>query len=98
MIERFFRSLKEECIWQHHFKTFEEAKAAIEAWVTFYPHQALGYLSGAAPRRSHTTTRGLTQGGNYIEPLESLQRASLFVEQSTVRVGARVISCQMEIA
>jgi putative transposase len=58
MIERFFRSLKEECIWQHHFKTFEEAKAAIEAWVSFYntkrPHQALGYLSPAQHRAAHT--------------------------------------------
>jgi putative transposase len=54
MIERFFRSLKEECIWQHHFKTFEEAKAAIEAWVSFYntkrPHQALNYHSPAQHR------------------------------------------------
>ena len=23
MIERFFRSLKEECVWQHVFQTFE---------------------------------------------------------------------------
>jgi transposase InsO family protein len=41
-------------------KTFEEAKAAIEAWVTFYntkrSHQALNYCS-------HTTTRGLTHEG-----------------------------------
>ena len=49
MIERFFRSLKEECIWLTNFKTFAQAKAAIEEWVRFYnherPHQALGYRS-----------------------------------------------------
>ncbi|WP_138708178.1 integrase core domain-containing protein [Desulfocurvibacter africanus] len=27
LIERFFRSLKEECVWQRSFKSFEEARA-----------------------------------------------------------------------
>jgi putative transposase len=49
MIERFFRSLKEECVWQHNFSGFIEAQAAIGAWISWYnerrPHQALGYLS-----------------------------------------------------
>jgi putative transposase len=49
MIERFFRSLKEECIWQHTFENFAEAKMVITAWITWYnearPHQALGYRS-----------------------------------------------------
>ena len=49
MIERFFRSLKEECVWQHNFANFPEAKAAINNWIRWYndrrPHQALGYLS-----------------------------------------------------
>lgn len=49
MIERFFRSLKEECVWQQQFKTFAEAKRAITAWIRWYnterPHQALGYVS-----------------------------------------------------
>jgi putative transposase len=49
MIERFFRSLKEECTWQYNFETFEEAKRAITTWIRFYneerPHQSLGYLS-----------------------------------------------------
>lgn len=49
MIERFFRSLKEECIWLHNFEGLADAKAAILDWVAFYneqrPHQALGYLS-----------------------------------------------------
>ena len=49
MIERFFRSLKEECIWLHNFQGLEDAKAAIHIWIAFYnekrPHQALGYRS-----------------------------------------------------
>ena len=49
MIERFFRSLKEECTWLHNFETFDEAKKAINTWIQFYneerPHQSLGYLS-----------------------------------------------------
>ena len=49
MIERFFRSLKEECTWLHNFETFEEAKKTISTWIRFYneerPHQSLGYLS-----------------------------------------------------
>jgi transposase InsO family protein len=39
-------------------KTFEQAKAAIEVWVTFYntklPHQALNYRSPAQHRAAHT--------------------------------------------
>ena len=49
LVERFFRSLKEECVWQHRFQTFNQAQRAIESWLDWYngerPHQALGYLS-----------------------------------------------------
>jgi putative transposase len=49
IIERFFRSLKEECVWQHNFASFEEARQMINQWILWYnterPHQALGYLS-----------------------------------------------------
>ncbi|MEW6114213.1 MAG: IS3 family transposase [Thermodesulfobacteriota bacterium] len=49
LIERFFRSLKEECTWQHNFQSFEEARTVINHWIHFYneqrPHQSLGYLS-----------------------------------------------------
>jgi putative transposase len=49
MIERFFRSLKEECTWLHNFQSFDEAKRTISTWIRFYneqrPHQSLGYLS-----------------------------------------------------
>jgi putative transposase len=49
MIERFFRSLKEECVWQHTFPSFVEGRRAVRRWIGWYnegrPHQALGYLS-----------------------------------------------------
>jgi putative transposase len=49
VIERFFRSLKEECVWQHNFEGFSEARQAIRRWIEHYnqerPHQSLGYLS-----------------------------------------------------
>jgi putative transposase len=55
MIERFFRSLKEECVWQHSFPSFIEARRAVRRWIGWYnerrPHQALGYLS---PRQYRT--------------------------------------------
>lgn len=49
MIERFFRTLKEECIWQSSFKSRDEAFTVIAAWMDKYhkkrPHSALGYLT-----------------------------------------------------
>jgi len=49
MIERFFRSLKEECVWLRNFRSFEEARREISRWIHWYnegrPHQSLGYLS-----------------------------------------------------
>ncbi len=49
LIERFFRSLKEECVWQHRFRSYPEARARIARWIEWYnaerPHQALGYKS-----------------------------------------------------
>ena len=54
MIERFFRRLKEECVWQHTFQTCEVARRIIRDWVQWYnherPHQALGYRSSAQYR------------------------------------------------
>ena len=49
MIERFFRSLKEECVWQYQFTGFEDARRKIQHWMRWYnearPHQALQYRS-----------------------------------------------------
>ena len=36
LIERFFRSLKEECVWQHLFSSFAAARRAIAAWIRWY--------------------------------------------------------------
>jgi len=57
VIERFFRSLKEECVWQQKFYNFEEAKEAVDRWVERYnlerPHQSLGYLT---PQQYYAST------------------------------------------
>ena len=49
LIERFCRSLKEECVWQHLFPSFQEAQREVFRWIewcnTERPHQSLGYLS-----------------------------------------------------
>ncbi len=48
-------TLKLERIWQHRFETYEEAKAAITAWVKHYnetrPHSRLDYLPPVEWRR-----------------------------------------------
>lgn len=60
IVERFFRSFKEECVWQHTFQTFEEARRIIRDWVYWYnqerPHQALGYRS-PIQYRAHQATQ-----------------------------------------
>lgn len=57
LVERFFRSLKEECAWQHNFTDFASAKLAITNWIEWYnrgrPHQSLGYLSPQQYRLQH---------------------------------------------
>jgi len=50
MIERFFKTLKEECVWLHRFRSNRDhAFAVIAAWLERYdqgrPHSALGYLT-----------------------------------------------------
>jgi putative transposase len=46
--ESFMGTLKLECVWQHRFETYDEAKATITAWVRHYnesrPHSSLGYV------------------------------------------------------
>src|ERR1700723_3531993 len=55
--ERFFRSLKEECVWLHNFDSFTEARTAINKWIQWYnagrPHQSLGYRSPRQFRALH---------------------------------------------
>ena len=59
IIERFFRSLKEECVWQHVFQTFDDARRIIRDWMRWYneerPHQALGYRSPVQYRAQQLT-------------------------------------------
>lgn len=54
MIERFFKTLKEECVWVHRFENRDQAFAVIAAWLQHYhqarPHSALGYLTPAEYR------------------------------------------------
>ncbi len=49
IIERFFRTLKEECVWLHNFTDFTHARREVIAWIHRYntrrPHSALGYKS-----------------------------------------------------
>jgi len=49
LIERFFRSLKEECIWLYNFVSVHHAQRVIGEWIETYnnnrPHYALGKLS-----------------------------------------------------
>ncbi len=49
LIERFFRSFKDECVWQHQFHYFARARTIIGRWIRWYNEgrllQALGYHS-----------------------------------------------------
>ena len=51
LVERFIRSLKEECVWQHKFESLSHARQVIEAWIRHHdterPHQVLGYRAPA---------------------------------------------------
>ncbi len=35
VIERFFRTLKQECVWINQFENFDQAKPIVEAWVHY---------------------------------------------------------------
>lgn len=55
MIERFFRTIKEECIWLNRFRNADEAFVAVSTWIDKYhtkrPHSALNYLTPEEFRR-----------------------------------------------
>ena len=59
IIERFFRTLKEECVWLHRFHSFDHARREVTRFIEYYntrrPHSALGYRSPAAYRAQKTT-------------------------------------------
>lgn len=49
VVERVFRTLKEECVWIHRFRSIEEAEQKISQWInkynTYRPHESLGWLT-----------------------------------------------------
>ena len=51
VVERFWRSLKYECVFLHAFDDPREARDRVGSWIEFYnrrrPHQALGYRTPA---------------------------------------------------
>ena len=55
MIERFFRSMKEELVWQRTFDSYNDGYNAIADWIRHYnetwPHMALRYLTPAEVRQ-----------------------------------------------
>ncbi len=56
IVERFIKTFKEECAWQHQFKTFREAEEVIKRWIEFYNtqrrHSSLSYMTPAEYRES----------------------------------------------
>jgi len=56
IVERFIKTFKEECAWQHQFKTLREAEEVIKRWIEFYNtkrrHSSLGYMTPAEYRES----------------------------------------------
>jgi putative transposase len=61
IIERFFRSLKEECVWQHSFVSFEHARRELSAWIRWYNEERPMLLpSELSPPRSRDS---ITAGG-----------------------------------
>ena len=56
--ESFMGTLKLECVWQHRFETYIEAKTTITTWIQHYnetrPHSRLGYRTPTAWREQQT--------------------------------------------
>jgi len=57
MIERWFLTLKSECIWLQNFETVEDARIKIDAFIDSYnttrPHRSLGMVSPAEWREKY---------------------------------------------
>ena len=56
--ESFMGTFKLECVWQHRFETYAEAKIVITEWIRHYnetrPHSRLGYLTPTAWREQQS--------------------------------------------
>ena len=61
--ERLWRTLKNECVYLHAWKTGSQAKAAIDQWITFYNH-----------RRPHTAHGGQPPAVVYSNNIETDQQ------------------------
>lgn len=76
LVERFFRSLKEECIWLHRFESLGQARAVIDRWIRYYneerPHQSLDYVGTPSPPPQYLRRVCRNQGGHYTERKEVL--------------------------
>lgn len=61
VVERFMRTLKEECLWQHHLNTLEDVEGVLSEWIPRYNtrrrHQSLGYLTPAEYRKAFTLSQ-----------------------------------------
>lgn len=65
MIERFWRSLKYECIYLNAFETGSEASDEIGAWITYYNE-----------KRRHSSHGLLTPGEAYYSWTQNLKAAA----------------------
>jgi putative transposase len=56
LCERFIRTFKEECAWQHNFRDIEEARKVVATFIDFYNtqrhHQSLGFLTPVQFRKT----------------------------------------------
>lgn len=79
VIERFFRSFKEECAWQHNFASLEEARVSVNLWIDWYnhdrPHQSLGYR---APAQYCVFWRNPASHSDLIRPPVLVETGHLF--------------------
>jgi putative transposase len=66
MIERFWRSLKYECVYLHAFERGADAKAVIKKWLAYYNAE-----------RPHSTHGILTPNEAYASKIEPMRSAAL---------------------
>ncbi|WP_416139206.1 integrase core domain-containing protein [Halomonas sp. HK25] len=75
LVECFFRSLKEECIWQHRFESLGQARAVIGRWIRYYneerPHQ---YLAMWTPGTSRISRVGCEETWGALQEPDSKLR------------------------
>lgn len=63
-IETWFRYLKERCAWRHEFKTLDQAREVINAYIEHYhdrPHSRLNYRTPSEVRQTWDDASGALQ-------------------------------------